>query len=65
MRMTAAFSTGIWVACIALAALGVPYVGESLAAGGKLVFLAALTVMFGMRAGVASTGRRAWWCFAG
>ncbi|MGY2065534.1 putative bifunctional diguanylate cyclase/phosphodiesterase [Blastococcus sp. SYSU DS0619] len=64
MRVTGAVSTGVWVASVALAALGVPYVGESLAAGGKLVFLAALTAMFVLRAGVASTGRRAWWCFA-
>ncbi|MDP5183999.1 EAL domain-containing protein [Blastococcus sp. BMG 814] len=65
VRITATVATAVWVLSLALAALGTPYVGEYLAAGGKLVFLAALTGMLVVRARVSPATRRAWHCFAG
>ncbi|MGY1885791.1 putative bifunctional diguanylate cyclase/phosphodiesterase [Blastococcus sp. SYSU DS0753] len=65
VRVTAAVASAAWVLCLVMAALGIPYVGEYLAAGGKLVFLAALTVVLVLRARVTSVARRAWLCFAG
>jgi diguanylate cyclase len=64
VRLLGAFFTGLWALALAADALGTTGVGTLLAAEGKLLFMAALVVMFVVRGAGAAEDRSAWWCFA-
>src|SRR5687768_2206717 len=55
---------GLWALSIAAGALGATGVGAVVAAQGKLVFLAALVLMFAIRGVGSLQDRAAWWCFS-